>query len=89
MAVDTRNRRASALLDGITYPNPDGSLAFAGDRQHMAETFAFTSASTGGGGSGSSGGLISSNQSRWVIPHRNDAIMVVQATADAFIITTR
>ena len=87
MAVDTRNRRASALLDGITFPNPDGSLAFAGDRQHIAEAFAFTSASTGGGGA--SGGLLSSNQSRWVIPHRSEGVLVVQATADSFIITTR
>lgn len=40
MAVDTRDKRASAIflnLDPLRlYPNPDGSIANANDRAHMA-----------------------------------------------------
>lgn len=43
MAIDTRNKRASCvsvrLPFGRAYPNPDGSLANAADRQHVAYVF--------------------------------------------------
>lgn len=40
MPVDTRNKRAACLgfagpFRGPVYPNPDGSLANQGDRQHV------------------------------------------------------
>lgn len=43
MAIDTQNRRASclglALPFRAVWPNPDGSLASAADRQHIAYTY--------------------------------------------------
>src|SRR5215470_17580583 len=44
MAIDTRNKRASILaFDGFwgqVYPNPDGSIATAPDREHNCEAYA-------------------------------------------------
>lgn len=43
MAIDTRNKRAScirAFMPGRVFPNPDGSLANAGDRTHMIMRYA-------------------------------------------------
>lgn len=44
MAINTRNRRASCLgfcfPSRAVWPNPDASLAFAGDRQQMAHAYA-------------------------------------------------
>lgn len=44
MAVDTRNKRASAIAIGLpfgrSFPLADGSLADAGDRQHIAYCYA-------------------------------------------------
>lgn len=83
MAINTRNRRASALLDALVFPNPDGSIV-VGDRQQTAELYAFTSTSTSGGADA----LPDSNQTRWVIPFRTGPL-VIQATANSFIITTQ
>lgn len=46
-------------------------------------TFVAPSVGTGGVG------LIDSNQTRWVIPHRSEGVLVIRQTADSFIITTR
>ena len=35
MAIDTRDKRASVLLQFRTFPNPDGDLAIEGDRIHV------------------------------------------------------
>lgn len=44
MAVDTRNKRASVLHHSQAavplFPNPDGSLANAADRQHIGLIYA-------------------------------------------------
>lgn len=44
MAVDTRNKRASAIAIKQVFitlgPNPDGSIAAVGDRQQMAREYA-------------------------------------------------
>lgn len=43
MAVDTRDKRASAISPrfqpGTVYPNPDGSLANQGDRQQIGTIY--------------------------------------------------
>lgn len=82
MALDTRNRRASALLDAVTFPNPDGTIV-VGDRQHTTELYAFTSTSTAGGVPS----LPDSSQTRWVIPFRTGSL-VISASASGFVITT-
>jgi hypothetical protein len=33
--------------------------------------------------------LIDSNQTRWVIPHRSEGVLVIQASGSNFIITSR
>lgn len=47
MAIDTRNRRASAIGWGLaslrTWPAPDGRLDLVSDRQHMAYLYAIAS----------------------------------------------
>lgn len=52
MAIDTRNKRASAIgIDSIrphVYPNPDGSLNQA-DRQQIAYKYSGILASSGSG----------------------------------------
>lgn len=49
MAIDTRNKRASVIgfdrMGGI-FPNPDGSLANANDRAHIAMKYAGTLAAS-------------------------------------------
>jgi hypothetical protein len=44
VAVDTRNKRASAIQPGLLsfriWPNPDGSLATIADRVHMGWLYA-------------------------------------------------
>jgi hypothetical protein len=40
MAVDTRDKRASAVL-GRTYPSPDGALDADADRRHAAGLYRF------------------------------------------------
>lgn len=43
MAVDTRDKRSSAMSFQGTpiFPNPDGAITSVEDRQHMAYTYAY------------------------------------------------
>jgi hypothetical protein len=50
MAVDTRDKRSSAMSFQGTpiFPNPDGAITSVEDRQHMAYTYAYQYAITAG-----------------------------------------
>lgn len=54
MAVDTRDKRASAIMcwrQISVPPNPDGAISSSADRQHMG--FAYSGITVSGGSSGS------------------------------------